>query len=119
MEYLLIAVLQILGIGFKAWLTILNLDKKFTDDTLEDVMGQFWKSDRITLFISFWIMVSNLVFHFILNEYSDFPETINYYLLFSFAIAFVLGFGGQAIVYKYLGKAENVLMRKADKLDNL
>lgn len=119
MEYLLIAVLQILGIGFKAWLTILALDKKFPDDTLDDVMSEFWKSDRITLFISFWIMVSNLVFHFIIEEYSDLSEAVSYYMLINFAIAFVLGFAGQAIVYKYLGKAENVLMRKADKLDNL
>ena len=119
MDYLLITLCQLIGIGLQVALKVLELDKKFQDDSLSDVLKQFWLSDRITLIISGLIVFANLVTHFIIEEYTNFETAIPNYALYNFGVALVLGYAGQRIIYKYLGKAENVLMNKADKLDNL
>lgn len=119
MEYLLITICQFIGIGFQVALKVLELDKKFPDDSLQDVLKQFWLSDKITLIISGLIVFANLVIHFIVAEYTTLETTIPNYALYNFGIALILGYAGQRIVYHYLGKAENVLIKKADKLDNI
>lgn len=119
MEYLIITALQILGILLQAMWKIHELDKKFVDDTLQDVINTFLRNDRITLMISGLVLLFNLLAHYILEEYTDLHTSIKYYDLIGFGIAFTLGYAGQRIIYKYLGKAENVLMKKADKLDNV
>lgn len=119
MEYLIICVLQVIGIGLNAAKKMFELDKKFEDDTMNDVINMFLREDRVTLVISGLILALNLVAHYIIEMYTTLPITISYYPLYAFGIAFVLGYAGQGIVYKYLGKAEQALMKKADKLDNL
>ena len=116
MEYILITICQIIGVGFQVGLKALELDKKFPDDSLSDVFKALWKSDKITLFLSGLIIFANLVIHFIVAEYTDLETVIPNYALYNFGVALVLGYAGQRIVYHYLGKAENVLIKKADKL---
>lgn len=117
MEYLIIFALQFIGIGLHAAQKMLELDKKFPDDSLRDVADTFFKEDRITLIISGLVLAFNLLAHYILDAYTSVPASVPYYILWAFGIAFVLGYGGQRIVYKYLGKAESVLIKKADSLN--
>lgn len=119
MEYILITAFQIIGIGFQVLFKVIELDKKFQDDSMWQVTVEFWKSDKFTLILSGLIIFANLVVHFVVHEYTDFENSIPNYALYNFGIALVLGYAGQRIVYKYLGKAESVLTSKADKLDNV
>lgn len=106
-EYLLIIALELAGISLHVLQKVLELDKKSPDDSLSEVFGLFWKSDRITVFISFVVLFLNVIGHYIIEEYG--PEAITnheYYDLTSFAVALILGYAGQRLIYKWLGKAE-------------
>lgn len=124
MEYLLIVILQLLGVGFQVGPKLYHLDKQFTDDTLQEVWSVFWNSDRVTMFISAFILLLDLVTHLIIHVYA--PEIrewrynglINYFTV-SFSIALMLGYAGQRILYHYMGTAEKVLMERADKFEKL
>ena len=52
MEYLIVFILQALGISLSATQKMLELDRKFPEDKLSDVINLFLKEDRITLMIS-------------------------------------------------------------------
>lgn len=119
MEYVLITVCQIIGVGFQVLFKVIELDKISKDDTMWDVTKEFWKSDKFTIVLSGLIIFANLVIHFIVAEYTTLETSVPNYALYNFGIALILGYGGQRIVYHYLGKAERVLTKKADKLDNL
>lgn len=118
MDYFWIFILQLIGIGFHVGQKIYELDKLSPDDSLEDVFNIFWKSDRVTVFISVVILAFNLSVHSIMHDYG--PKSIldyEYYHLISFAIALVLGYAGQRIVYGALGKAVDFAEKKInDKL---
>jgi hypothetical protein len=105
MEYVLIIVLQLLGFGLHVGQTIMKLDALKPDDTLGQVFGEFWKTDRITVLISAVILLLCLVVHYIVGEYTDLHDTVEYYELKSFGVSFVLGYAGQFLIYLALGKA--------------
>jgi ABC-type Fe3+ transport system permease subunit len=115
MEYALIIILQLLGIGFHVGQKVHELDKKFENDTLQQVFNQFWNSDRVTVFISGLVLLLNLVVHYIIEEYAAGIRSIENYDLYSFGVALVLGYAGQRLIYKYLGKAEEVLNKKVEE----
>lgn len=119
MEYALIFILQLFGIGFHAGQKVLELDKLVPDDSLWDVGRLFWKEDKITLIISiFLILPLSLVLYYILLEYG--PDSISeyeYFDLIYFGFALVLGYAGQRIIYGALGKAVTFAEKKiSDKI---
>ncbi len=118
MEYLLILVLQLLGIGFHVGQKVLEIDKLSPDDSLTDVMKIFWRADKVTILISVLIIALNEVSHYIIHVYA--PKNITgwqYFDLASFAVALVLGYSGQRIIYGALGKAVDFAEKKiSDKL---
>jgi hypothetical protein len=116
MEHFLIFIIQILGIGFNVWGRVKELDKLYIDDTLEDVFKLFWKTDKITVFISLWIMVAYGLAYFITLNYA--PESVTNFVyldLCFFGGALVIGYGGQGIIYKALGKAVDIANKKIDE----
>jgi hypothetical protein len=115
MEYILILALELIGIGFHIFQKVFELDKKSPDDSLGEVFGMFWKSDRITVFISGLIVVLNLIGHFIIEIAA--PKWITaweYYDLSSYGIALMLGYLGQRKIYQWFGKAETFLDQKIE-----
>jgi len=115
MEHLLIFIIQILGIGFHVWQKVLELDKLYADDSLEDVFKLFWKTDRITVFISLWITIAYGLLYYVTQEYApDSVLTFQYIDLFFFGGALVIGYAGQGIIYKALGKAVDIANKKID-----
>lgn len=118
MEYALIFVLQLLGIGFHVGQKVLELDKLKPDDSLADVFKLFWKEDKITTFISGLILILNEVLYLILLDYG--PDSLvkyEYFDLIFFALSLVLGYSGQRIIYGALGKAVSFAEKKvSDKL---
>ena len=133
LEFFLIIILQFIGIGFGVLQKVLELDKKSPDDTLNEVFAMYWKSDRITIFISGLIVALDLVVHLIFLVYAPSVRDISLmipvsnwitflpnipinYLVMSFFGAFLLGFFGQKLVYKILGKFEKKVIENL-KLD--
>lgn len=114
MEYFLILILQLGGIGLHVFQKVKDIDSRYPDDTLKDVFKIFLREDAITLFASILILILNLVVHYIIGAYTTLPTTIEYYILYAFGIALLLGYAGQRLVYKYLGKAEEVLSKRLD-----
>lgn len=124
MEYFFIIVLNVIGITLHALKQVMELDKKFPNDTLSEVFGVFWKSDRITLIISGVLMILHITVHAMV-EFSwpsvrDTVFTIPFidvkvpYAPASFITAFAIGFFGQMMFYRFMGKAEAYLNKKAE-----
>lgn len=117
LEYFLIVSLQIVGIMLSILHSCKELDDLNQNDSFLDVWRMFWLRDRITVLMSTVVLFLHLLIHVILDVYSDIPENVPYYNLWDFGIALVMGYGGQRLIYKYLGKAEMFLGKKVgDKL---
>lgn len=114
MDYLLITILQLIGIGLHVAQKILALDKLSPDDSFREVFILFWKSDRVTMFVSALVLSFNLVAHYIIEIYAHNITQLQNYALWSFGVAFILGYAGQRLIYNYLGKAEKFLDKKID-----
>lgn len=123
--YFLIFILQLIGISLHVLQKVLALDKLAPDDSLGEVFSLFWKSDRITVFISCAMLALNLVGHYIIEDYGQgliaYINSYKYlsYDLLAFALAFVLGYLGQRKIYQWLGKAEGILDKQAEKLEKI
>jgi TRAP-type uncharacterized transport system fused permease subunit len=119
MEYILITILQILGVGFHAAQKVAIIRTRKPEKKFKEIIQIFWHEDWNTFFVSGLVVVLNLVAHFIVLNY--FPETITeheWYYPVSFGIALVLGYAGQRMIYKYLGTAETFLNKQvADRLE--
>jgi hypothetical protein len=115
MDYLLIFVLQLLGIGFHVMQKIMKIGDSFPEKTRKEIFDTFFKEDWDTLCVSALVLVLDELTYFIIDRYTpDFRSSINYYVLYAFGLAFVLGYSGQRLAYKWLGSAEKVLDSKFD-----
>ena len=123
MEYFLIIVLQLLGIGFHVMQKVISLGDLYPEKTIRQIFEAFFKADWDTLTVSGLVLITHFTFHFILTYYN--PELTNAsftvpvfggiivsYVIVSFVIAFVLGYAGQRLAYKWLGSAEKKLENK-------
>ena len=116
MEYLLIFILQLLGIGFHVMQKVISIGDKHPDKNRSQIFSAFLYEDWDTLMVSALIISLHLVSHYIVENYTTIRE-INNYHLYSFGLALLLGYAGQRIIYKYLGSAEEFLNKKVgDKL---
>lgn len=116
MEYTLIFILQILGIGFHVMQKIISLGDEHKDKNRSQIFSAFLYEDWDTLSVSALIIALHLVSHYIVENYTTIRQIDNYHL-YSFGLALVLGYAGQRIIYKYLGSAEEFLNKKVnDKL---
>jgi hypothetical protein len=124
MEYVFIILLQAIGISLHVLKKVMELDSKFPDDTLADVFTAFWKSDRITIIISGVLLILHLTTHSMVETYwpsvRNTSITIPFfdidvpYVLASLITAFGVGFFGQMLFYRIMGKAEAILNKKID-----
>lgn len=123
MEYFLSLVLQLLGISFHVMQKIVSLGDKHKEKTRSEIISIFLAEDWDSLFVSFLVLVTCMVFHFAANYY--FPESMNKIVeipilnidvpivILILIASFVIGYAGQRLVYKYLGSAEKFLEKKA------
>ena len=126
MEYFLIFVLQLFGIGFHIVQTVRKLDSEHPDKKISEIFTLFFNNEWVTLFGSSLVVFLHLTTHYIVDTYApELRETkINIfvaqvpYIIGSFVMAFCLGYFGQRIIYKFFGKAETYLGNKVDKLDD-
>lgn len=109
MEYALITLLQIIGIGFHAAQKIAGIRSRNNDKKIREIISIFWNEDWNTLLISALVLALCLTVHFIVLNY--FPKSISgheWYYPISFGIALLFGYMGQRKIYQLFGTAENV-----------
>ena len=119
MEYLLIIILQLIGIAAHAFQKIAIIRKNHPEKHFNLIVQSFWFEDWNTLAFSVVVgLPLDLVGHYIVLNYG--PDWIikgEYYELSSFGLALLIGYAGQRLIYKYLGTAENYLDKQvANKL---
>lgn len=117
MEYALIFILQLIGIGFHVMQKISGLGNQFPLKPRKEIFSIFMQEDWDTLLISGLIIALNEVAHYVIHIYA--PDIAGYahFELIVFGIALVLGYAGQNLIYKWLGSAQNFLDKKvSDKL---
>lgn len=112
MEYLIIAILQLLGIGFHVMQKVSNLGNTFPQKTRKEILGIFFQEDWDTLGISALILATCEMAHYIIHNYAQTIAAMQYFELTWFAVSLVLGYSGQNLVYKWLGSAETFLDKK-------
>lgn len=127
MEYLFILGLQIFGILFHVGKKIYDLDKKYPEMTVWQILSQFFELEWSSLGISLIIIMADLFIHSIIDYYDMPIEKSNFvipivnwtvsYLAANFIIAFFLGLFGQSVAYRYFGKIEEYALSKADKIN--
>lgn len=117
MEYLLIFILQIIGIGFHVMQKIISLGDMHPDKNRSQIFSAFLYEDWDTLAVSCLVIATHLIAHYIVENYTDLSMTSEKYILYSFGLALILGYAGQRLAYKFLGSAEEFLNKRAnDKL---
>lgn len=117
MEYVLLVMLQLIGIGFHVMQTIIDLGNKFPTETPKSVWFSFWKTDWDSLGVSGLVLILSVISHYVIHTYAPSIASYQYFELMSFGISLILGYSGQTLIYKFLGKASAALEQKVtDKL---
>lgn len=121
MEYFIIFICELLGIGFQILDVVRTYDKQFPAYTKKQIFGVFWEEDWTTLLGSALVLVFNFVAHYVVD--TNFPDVHNWslwgipYIVLAYIMAMVLGFAGQFIVNKWLGTAKQVLIKKSEEIE--
>ncbi len=116
MEYLIIIILQLIGIGFHIGQSIVALGDKFPNETPTSTFKTFFKEDWDTLMISGLVLLLDVMIHVVMDYLDVDPFTEGWMLYAPFAFALVMGYAGQRIIYKFFGTAEKFLNKQTDRL---
>ena len=110
MIYILIVILQLLGISFHVMQKVVTLGDKFPEKTVRQIFLTFWQEDWDTLMISGLILLLDVVAHFVIFDFLHIPLPPEWYWQIGpFVIALVMGYAGQRLIYKWFGSAEQFL----------
>ena len=116
MEYLIIIILQIIGVLAHVLQKLTDIKKLFKDIKFKELVSAFWIEDWNTLAFSAFVgLPLDLMGHYIVINYA--PGNISahpWYYVWSFIIAFFLGYAGQRFIYKKLGTLETFLDKQVD-----
>lgn len=114
-EFILIAVLQFIGIRLHILQKIIAIDKAHPELTRKEVVDTFKENDSFTISVSYLVLGLNLIAHFIIHVFAPkLMDSVPYFIIWAFALAFVLGYAGQRLIYKVLGTAESILNRRIE-----
>lgn len=114
MEYLIVFVMQLLGVGFHVGQKIVSLGNAYPEKSRSEIVRVFFKEDWDTLFISALVLLLDEMIHIIINGYATHLTVNPNFYLYSFGAALVLGYAGQRLVYKFFGSAEKFLGNQID-----
>ena len=119
MIYILTVALFMLGVGYHVTRQIDILKKKYPECKPGDVLDTFIREDWNTLIRSFLVLCTFEIFIFLKETKAvQMAAWWDRYLV-DYALALVLGYAGQRLIYKYLGTAENKLGENAEKINKL
>jgi hypothetical protein len=124
MEYVFIFMAQIFGIGFHVVQKIIALDKQYPEKTMKEIKSLFFENEWSSLMASILVLFTHLFAHGAIDYYMPgrgevivpipFINVNVPFGLLGVGLALILGYGGQRIAYKYLGKYEQYLSDKAN-----
>lgn len=107
---------MIVGILFHVMQKIRILRDKFPQFNPNQVVKTFFGEEWDSLIISFLVwLVYEIWIYISMMHNLGLPMWYKLYAIY--ALALVLGYSGQRIAYKYLGTAERILEKRAEKLD--
>lgn len=115
-EYLLIFILQILGVGFHVGQKVVALNSKLPDAP-GVIMKTFWRNDWPTIFVSSLILVLDIVGHFTMWYVGVDPFQEGWWKVLPFALALFLGYAGQRVIYKIFGTTEKVFDKQLNDFE--
>ena len=115
MEYLIVFIMQMIGIGFHVGQKVVSLGNAYPDKSWKEILSALFVEDWDTMVISCLVIFLNEMIHFIINEYAGHITELPNFYLYSFGTALLLGYAGQRLIYKFLGTAEKFL---GDQIDN-
>lgn len=121
MEYILIIAFELVGISLDFLTKLKAMDNKYPDFSKGEIFSVVWDEDWTTMIGSAIILFFNIIVHFVVAKYTPHLFDLKWlgvpYMVWSFGIALILGWGGQRLIYNWLGSAEKVLDKKiSDKL---
>lgn len=115
MEYLIIILLQVVGFGLHATKKIAELDKANPDIPIGEIKRIFWGNEWYTFISSGLILLLNLVVHLSIHMYMPAWREWTWFYVMAFGSALVLGWGGQDLAYRLLGKTQGYIEKKFDE----
>lgn len=107
---------------------LVTIRRKHRKENIRQIFSVFLYEDWNTLLCSMLILALDLVAHFIMHNYTPWVHDMKVgipligevpFIILTFLFALILGYGGQRIIYKYLGTAEEFITKKAGELENL
>jgi len=118
MDYVIILILQLLGIAFHVMQKVISIGDKYDDKTPASVFRVFISEDWDTLIVSALVVILNIVAHYILINYAPPLAFVawEYFMLSSFGAALFLGYAGQRVIYKYFGTTEKFIDNQINKI---
>lgn len=117
MEYLLIAAIYILGVGYHVMQKIGAIRAKFPDLHFDMVWKTFFAEEWNTLIVSALGLASVEIFWFIAHwKQIMLPEWLHGWGIYVFDL--VAGYALQRLIYKYLGSTEKRLEKIAEDIAN-
>lgn len=117
MIYALTFILFILGVSFHVLQVTDRVKRKFPQYKMREVFDTYLFEEWNTLLRSAAVLCTYELFLFILAmSEANMPVWWEKYLAV-YALALILGYAGQRLAYKYLGTAEKILEKNAEKFD--
>ncbi len=126
MEYFFIILFQIFGILTHAVQKIITFDKQNPDKDIKQIGGLFFENEWSSLIASIVFLLIHVGVHGVIDYYDLFASITSVPIpwtqievpmpIASILLAFTIGYLGQRVVYKYLGKYEEYLVKKADNI---
>jgi len=115
MDYIFCTAALLVGIFLHIMQKINKLRNKFPQLNFKTIWSTFFQEEWDSLMVSFVIIIAYNLFLYIafFNQIKFLPWFDKWGM---YALALVLGYGGQRIAYKYLTTVEEKLIKDADKL---
>lgn len=118
MEYIIIFAFSAFGVLFHVWQTIIDLGNQFKDKTRKEIISIFFKEEWDSLGLSVCIAGFLLLVHYVIHTYLPSAVAWQYFEVFYFGVALIMGYTGQRLLYKWLGSAADALDKKVDTVLN-
>lgn len=117
MIYILSIIIFLLGVGFHIMQIIRKLRARFPEHGMSSILNLFMKEEWDSLLVSFLVLLSFIMYLVVVEYYQLVLPPWWYKFGVDFILAFVLGYAGQRLAYRYLGTAEKVLEQGADNIN--
>ena len=116
-EYVLIGILYVMGVGFNISQKLSVLQKKFPSFSRKEIVQTFKKEEWNTMIVSFLGLITVQALWFA-GHYENVTLPLWLHGFAVYPAAMVVGYAIQRIIYKYLGTSESALMSQQIINDN-